>query len=172
MIEVIHPAVEVSERRIGTEDPFSPVPVPRHAWVKGPLLMDGVARPRTLPVSYPRLRSRNALAAPRTSEVVRAPRAALPSASERLDRPAKARRVGIWSNDGAPATLALAGVLVGIVTAVAFQSYMDPHAAAAIGPYATGFLTGALAGRCLTPHVNAKVSRLQATAGATAGQEQ
>jgi hypothetical protein len=43
-------------------------------------------------------------------------------------------------------TLALAGVLLGVITALAFQSNMDPYAAAAIGLYATGFLTGALVG--------------------------
>ncbi len=167
MNEIPYPVAEVSKRPTGRADPFSPVPVPRQAWVKGPLLMGSVAEPRTPPSSYPQLQSHSALAAPRKSDVVRSPRTALPSTSERLDYPAKAQQVGTGLVGDARVTPALAGVLLGVITALAFQSNMDSYAAAAVGLYATGFLTGALGGWCLTTYVNAKVSRLQQTADAT-----
>lgn len=163
MTEVSHPVVEVSKGPARMADPFSPVPVPRQAWVKGPLPTDSVARPRTPPSSSPQLQGRHALAAPRKSDVVRSPRAALPSASGRPDSPAAVRQVGTRPDGDARVTLALAGVLMGVVAAVAFHANVDPHAAAAVAPYATGFLVGALAGCCLTTHVNAKVSHLQET---------
>jgi hypothetical protein len=146
MNEIRYPAVEVSKRPTGIADPWSPVPAPRQAWVKGPLLMGTGAEPRTASSSYLHLQGRNALVPARTSDVVPAPRSALPSASERLDYPAKAQRVGTRLDGDARVTLALAGVLLGVITALAFQSNMDPYASAAIGLYATGFLTGALVG--------------------------
>jgi hypothetical protein len=146
MNEIRHPVIEVPKRPMGRADPRSPVPAPRQAWVEGPFLTGTGAEPRTASSSYSHLQGRNALVPARTFHAVPAPRTALPSASERLDYPAKARRVGTRPDGDVRVTLAIAGVLLGVVTALAFQSNMDPYASAAIGLYATGFLTGALVG--------------------------
>jgi hypothetical protein len=63
-----------------------------------------------------------------------------------LEYSPKPQQVGVRLDGDVRVTLALSGLLLGIITALAFYSNMDPYAAAAIGLYATGFLTGALVG--------------------------